>query len=135
MRAVGKNNLKVGKNNLLNRAVFRILTAFIKNAYSEIYFNQIVREAGLNRSTIRAELTKLTDYNLLKKTRKGNADYYEITKEPRSTAILSYVEYCRTNSFLKENPTISNSLDLFKDLAAKTITCLIESILKGKLKT
>ncbi len=125
MDKVGKNNLKVGKNNLLNRAEYCIFQAIIRKNYSEAYFNQLVKITQLNRSTILAELNKLVKQEILEKSKKGNAVYYKITRNQQSIAILSYVEYCRTNAFLKQNNRINNSLKLFAELEAKTISCLI----------
>lgn len=133
---VGKNNLKVGKNNLsLSKGLFQIFLTFIENDYQELYFNQLVKKTRFNRSTILSQLNKLVKQKLLERTKKGNAVYYKILKKPQSLAILSYVEYCKTNDFFKQNDKINNALKLFSELEAKTVSCLIfGSYARGQAK-
>lgn len=59
----------------------KLLTIFLLNPETEMYFREIVRKVDENNNAVRRELKNLEDIGLLTSIKKGNLKYYTVNKK------------------------------------------------------
>lgn len=98
---------------LLSDSELRILEIFID--LKRHYFAEITKTAKLTRPRTLRALRRLEKLGTFSTKTEANVKYYSLVNAPRTRAILSIVEYNKTENFLEKNRTISRALDMLRE--------------------
>jgi predicted nucleotidyltransferase len=66
---------------ITSKTRIKLLTLFLLNPETEMYFREIVRRVDENNNAVRRELRNLEEIGLLSSVKKGNLRYYTVNKK------------------------------------------------------
>lgn len=98
---------------LLSDSELKILEIFLD--LKRHYFAEMAKNSKLTRPRTLRALRKLERQGILNIKTEANIKYYSLNNIPKVWAILSLVEYNKTENFLEKNKTLKRALSMFKE--------------------